>query len=162
MVGEHAERDDDRANRAGNDPGEAAVGAAAPQLTEDEAAVLAVNRRFYEAFESSDLEALAATWEHSDRVVCTHPGWVSIRGWSAVIESWEAIVNGGGPPQFILTNERVTVHGDVAWATVEENLIGRRGTSGAVAGLNVFVRGDDGEWRIVVHHGAAIAARPPS
>jgi len=58
--------------------------------------------------------------------------------------------------------ESVTVHGDVAWATVEENLIGRRGTSGAVAGLNVFVRGDDGEWRIVVHHGAAIAARPPS
>ncbi|HEX7095911.1 MAG TPA: nuclear transport factor 2 family protein [Acidimicrobiales bacterium] len=128
---------------------------------DDVAAVLAVNRRFYEAFEASDLDALAATWEHSDRVVCTHPGWTTIRGWDAVFESWRAIVRGGGAPQFILTNERAEVQGDVAWVTVDENLIGSRGASGTVAALNVLARGDDGVWRLVAHHGSSVVLRPP-
>ena len=94
-------------------------------MTDDEQAVLAVNARFYEAFEASDMTALAATWEHSDRAICTHPGWATIRGWSGIAESWEAIMRGGGPPQFILTAEQVTVVGDAAWVTLDENLIGQ-------------------------------------
>ena len=125
--------------------------------TEDGDAVLAVNRRFYEAFEAGDRDALAAAWEHSERVVCTHPGWATIHGWSEVEASWEAIMRGGGAPQFILTAERVTVVGDVAWVTVDENLISGGGASGTVAGLNVFARGDDGGWRLVVHHGSPVA-----
>ena len=55
--------------------------------------------------------------------------------------------------QFILTNESVAVEGDVAWVTVDENLIGET-ISGTVAALNMFVF-DGQRWRMVVHHGAA-------
>ncbi|MDQ4098748.1 MAG: DUF4440 domain-containing protein, partial [Actinomycetota bacterium] len=25
---------------------------------------------------------MSRVWEHSERVVCTHPGWATLRGWS--------------------------------------------------------------------------------
>ena len=117
--------------------------------------MIAVNRRFYEAFEARDLDAMSEAWEHSDRVACTHPGWQTLHGWGAVSGSWFALFRGPQPLQFILTNERATVAGDVAWVTVDENIIGEDG-SGTVAALNVFVR-DAGAWHMVVHHGSPLA-----
>jgi ketosteroid isomerase-like protein len=125
-------------------------------VTDDEDAVLEVNRRFYEAFERADMPELAATWEHSDRAVCTHPGWAAIHGWADIADSWEAILRGGGAPQFILTQERVAVIGDVGWVTLDENLIGAQGASGTVSALNVLARGSDGSWRLVAHHGSSV------
>jgi ketosteroid isomerase-like protein len=125
-------------------------------VTTDEAQVLEVNRRFYEAFEGGDMDALAATWEHSERAVCTHPGWSTIHGWPEVANSWEAIMRSGGAPQFILTAERVELAGDTAWVTLDENLIGAGGTGVAVAALNILVRGADGRWRLVAHHASSI------
>ena len=70
--------------------------------------------------------------------------------------SWFALFRGDNPLQFILTNESVSVEGDVAWINVDENLIGER-IGGTVAALNVFVF--DGErWRMVVHHGSPVAS----
>lgn len=133
-------------------------GRCAIELTEDQQAVVEANRAFYAAFESADPAELAATWEHSDRVICTHPGWPTLRGWSAVFESWRAIFR-GGRLQFVLTDETVHVHGDVGWVSLDENLIGADGASGTVAALNVFARGDDGVWRMVAHHGSSVVAR---
>jgi ketosteroid isomerase-like protein len=132
----------------------------------DAAAVATVNRRFYEAFEAADLDAMSDLWEHSDRASCVHPGWAVLRGWSAVAAGWAALFQGPQRLQFILTNEQVTVHGGTAWVTVDENIIGP--DSGAVAAVNIFVRADPaddplGGWRMVAHHGSAIAAHqhPP-
>jgi ketosteroid isomerase-like protein len=122
--------------------------------TVDEAAVRAANRRFYDAFEARDLEAMSDVWEHGDRVSCTHPGWRTLHGWGAVAGSWFALFGGPQPLQFILTDEQVAVAGDAAWVTVDENLISSDG-SGTVAAVNVFVRRDD-RWRLVAHHGSAV------
>lgn len=122
-------------------------------------AVLTVNRAFYEAFEARDLDAMSDLWEHGDEVVCTHPGWRVLHGWGAVAGSWFALFGSGAPLQFILIGERVHVDGDLAWVTVEENLIGE-GFGSTVAALNVFRR-RDGQWRMVVHHGSPIAPRAP-
>jgi hypothetical protein len=59
--------------------------------------------------------------------------------------------------QFIITNEALGIAGDLAWITLEENLIDT-GATGAVAATNVFVR-TDGEWRMIVHHGSPIMGR---
>ncbi|HEX8803511.1 MAG TPA: nuclear transport factor 2 family protein, partial [Acidimicrobiales bacterium] len=83
-------------------------------------AVLAVNRAFYDAFERRDMDAMSDVWEHGDDVVCTHPGWRALHGWGAVAGSWFALFGSSPPIQFILTDERVRVVGDVAWVTVEE------------------------------------------
>lgn len=121
----------------------------------DAAAVSAANDAFYRAFEGAELAAMDRVWEHSDRVSCTHPGMPAVHGWDAVRLSWEAILGGGGVPQFIVTEEQVTVVGDAAWVVGVENMI-LPGGSGAGSVVNTFVRGDQG-WLMVGHHGAPIS-----
>lgn len=127
-----------------------------PDDAADEAAVRAANQRFYEAFEARDLDVMSDCWEHSDRIVCTHPGWRTLRGWGAVSGSWFALFGGPSRLQFILTDEVVAVSGDAAWVTVDENLISPEMGGGTVAALNLFVRGDD-RWLLVAHHGSPVA-----
>lgn len=127
-----------------------------PDDSLDEGAVRAANQRFYEAFEARDLDVMSDCWEHSDRIVCTHPGWRTLRGWGAVSGSWFALFGGPSRLQFILTNEVVAVAGDAAWVTVDENLISPEMGGGTVAALNLFVRADD-RWLLVAHHGSPVA-----
>lgn len=121
---------------------------------------MAANQAFYDAHEARDLDAMGAIWERSDRVVCVHPGWPILRTWPTVIDSWRRVFAGPGRTQFILTNLAVSVHGDAAWVTLDENLVdtGSIGATGAVAATNVFTR-VDGEWKLVGHHGSPIALR---
>jgi len=118
------------------------------------AEVLAQNQEFYDAHEARDLERMAAVWEVSDRVVCIHPGWPIMRTYAHVVESWRRILSGPGRLQFILSNTAVSIDGDIAWVTVEENLLGGP-TPVVVAATNMFAR-IDGTWRLVVHHGSPV------
>ncbi len=99
---------------------------------------------------------MAEVWERSDRVVCVHPGWPILRTWPVIEESWRQIFTGPGRNQFILTNESVDVVGDVAWMTLDENLV-HGGNHGTVAATNLFTR-VDGVWRLVAHHGSPVLA----
>ena len=123
----------------------------------DATAVMATNQAFYEAHESRDMDAMAAVWEHGEHVVCTHPGWPILRGWPLIEESWRGIFAGPGRNQFICTNESVRVVGDIAWVTLDENLVDGPRTS-TIAATNVFERRDD-RWRMILHHGSVVASR---
>lgn len=122
-----------------------------------EAQVRAANLAFYDAHESRDLDAMASVWEHTDRVVCVHPGWPILRGWEAVEESWRRIFGGPGRNQFIVTNDVVVLDRELAWITLDENLVAG-GATGTVAATNIFAR-SDGAWRLTVHHGSPVAPR---
>jgi ketosteroid isomerase-like protein len=119
-------------------------------------AVLAANRRYYEAFEAADFDAMSDLWERSERVVCTHPGWATLRGWAAVGASFVALFQGRQWIQFVLTEERMNISGDVAWVSLDENLLGDQGGV-TVATINVFSRteGRD-QWQMVCHHGSVV------
>lgn len=128
--------------------------------------MISANRRFYEAFEARNMDAMSDLWERSDRSTCTHPGWATLRGWGPIAASFFALFQGSRQMQFVLTEERAAVVGDMAWVSVDENLLGDQ--SGAtIAALNIFVRsgGADG-WRLVCHHGSvvnhSIVAESPS
>lgn len=116
--------------------------------------VLRANRSFYEAFEARDLGAMSDVWEHSDRVVCTHPGWSRLEGWGAVSASFYALFDGSAPIQFILTAEKAEIVADTAWVSVDENILGEDAGSTAAA-VNLFVRNGDG-WRMVLHHSSQV------
>ncbi len=120
-----------------------------------------VVERFYTAFEARDLDAMSDLWAHDDGVACTHPGWARLQGWAAVSASWFAIFDQVSPLQVFVTDERVRIRGDVAWVTVDENLLGAvsDGVGTTVSALNVLERGDDG-WRMVAHHGSVVEGRP--
>ena len=128
----------------------------------DELGVRAANSAFYAALEARDLDAMSEVWEHSDRIVVTHPGWPMLRGWARVAGSWDAIFRNTGYIQFVLTDELVTVVGDTAWMTLDENILQSAASdelSGSKAtSVNVFVRDDDAEWKMVVHHASPVSA----
>jgi ketosteroid isomerase-like protein len=132
------------------------------EVEADEAGVRAANSAFYAALETRDLDAMADVWEHSDRIVVTHPGWPMLRGWARVAGSWDAIFRNTGYIQFVLTDELVTVVGDTAWVTLDENILQSAASdelSGSKAtSVNVFVRDDDAEWKMVVHHASPVSA----
>jgi ketosteroid isomerase-like protein len=100
---------------------------------------------------------MSDVWEHSDRTVCTHPGWSSLRGWGPIVASFTALFRNGQSLQFLLTEVRATAAGDTGWVTVDENLLGDQGGT-TVAALNLFVRDPERGWRLVVHHGSAVHA----
>lgn len=116
--------------------------------------VRAANARFYQALEQADLDLMRDVWVHTDEAVCAHPGRVPLRGWADVWASWDAILSSGGNPQVIITEEEVTIRGDVAWVTAMENMISG-GHTGAATALNVFVHDGD-RWRMIVHHAAPV------
>ena len=125
-------------------------------MTTDLESVTAANTAFYAAFEARDLDAMSMVWEHSDRIVCTHPGWASLRGWGQVAASFFALFQNSQHLQFILTKETAEVSGDVAWVAVDENIL--QGTNATtVAALNLFVRGFHGDWRMVAHHASPVS-----
>ena len=119
--------------------------------------VRAANQAFYDAHEQRDMAAMREVWEHTDRVVCVHPGWPILRTWRVVEESWRRILEGPGRNQFIVTNDVVVVHGDLAWVTLDENLV-QGASTGTVAATNVFAHSDDG-WKMILHHGSPVMTR---
>ena len=125
-------------------------------MPSDLEAVQAANKAFYSAFEERDLDAMSLVWEHSDRVICTHPGWASLRGWGQVAASFFALFQNAQHLQFILTKEAAEVAGGAAWVSVDENILeGANATT--VSALNLFVRDDDGDWVMVAHHASPVS-----
>lgn len=104
------------------------------------------------------MDAMSDLWEHSDRAVCVHPGWNRLSGWGAISASWFALFQNGQQLQFIVTNERVDVDGDLAWVSCDENILSDE-VGGTVAALNLFVRDGD-RWNLVLHHGSSVVPRP--
>lgn len=100
---------------------------------------------------------MSRLWEHTERVVCTHPGWATLRGWARVSASFFALFQNAEHLQFILTNEQVDVEGDVGWVSIDENILDTDGAT-TVAALNVFARDGDGVWQMVAHHGSPVTA----
>jgi ketosteroid isomerase-like protein len=89
-------------------------------------------------------------------VVCTHPGWASLRGWAKVSASFFALFGHAQRLQFILTNERIEVGHELAWVSVDENILDSDGAA-TVAALNVFARRPNGRWAMVVHHASPVS-----
>jgi len=114
-----------------------------------------VNRAYYDAFQSLDLDQMDRMWWHDDRVMCIHPGWDARHGWPDVRKTFEDVFANTKSIRFALGDVRVRVAGDVAWVTCVENLVSEEGGSGdylgAVLATNLFER-RHGEWRLVLHH----------
>jgi uncharacterized protein (TIGR02246 family) len=119
------------------------------------------NQALYAAFEEADIDALEALWDDADDVACVHPGSPLLMGRRDVLRSWTALLANSGYLQFVLSNVRVRVDGDVAVVTCEENILAdlsaARGLIGGTAvATNVFRR-RDGQWRLWIHHSSPVA-----
>ena len=114
----------------------------------EEPDVLAANSAFYDAFTRGDLAAMDQLWARRAPVACIHPGWDALRGRDRVMQSWRAILGGGGGPEVRCAAPVAHVHGETAVVICREIL-----ATGRLIATNVFVR--EGERWMLVHHQAA-------
>jgi ketosteroid isomerase-like protein len=121
----------------------------------DEAAVLFMNQAFYEAFSEHDIGAMDAIWSRQDPVSCIHPGWGTLAGRDAVMESWAAILSGPRAPAINCRSPSAFVFGRIAYVICYEEL-----ESIFMVATNVFAR-EDASWKLIHHH-AGVAPRPRS
>jgi ketosteroid isomerase-like protein len=132
-------------------------------MTPEQLAVAAANEDFYAAVSAGDLGAIDELWFPAEWTECVHPGWTSLRGWEAVRESWQLLFGGDARLAISITEVRVRILGDVAWASCLE----RHATADSeqihtslAQATNIFVR-HDGKWRMVVHHASPVPFLTP-
>jgi ketosteroid isomerase-like protein len=131
-------------------------------LNNSEQAVLEVNRRFYEAFESLDIERMDAVWLREDWVECVHPGWELLRGWEEIRESWVRIFANTKRMKLDISSVWVRIEGEVAWVACTEHVTSAFEDGfdqSLVQATNIFVR-RDAAWQMVAHHASPLPSRP--
>ena len=115
-----------------------------------EAAVLASNAAFYDAFNAKDLAAMDRVWSARDDVTCVHPGWNPLEGRDAVMESWRTILGNAQQPKIVSAAHRATVMDGTAIVSGRELVAGSPITT-----TNAFVREADG-WKMILHHASPV------
>ncbi len=127
-----------------------------------EPALLVANQRFYLAFESRDIEEMAAVWEQDENVQCVHPGWDLLIGWDEVRERWARIFRNAKRVRIALSSVWTRVEGTVGWVACTEHVTTAfaDGFDEAVAqATNIFVL-RDGQWLLVAHHASPLPPPP--
>ncbi|GII77542.1 3-dehydroquinate dehydratase [Sphaerisporangium rufum] len=123
-----------------------------------------LNEAFYNSIESGDLDRMTEIWaeETPNRVAtCVHPGWPMLSGRAEVLRSWALIMANTPYIQFVLTDVRTTVVGDVAVLTCVENILTAADSeeatfaAGRVVATHTFVRVAEG-WRLWFYHGSPV------
>ena len=116
-----------------------------------EAAVLACNAAFYEAFNTKDFAAMDSVWSSRDDVTCVHPGWNPLEGREAVMESWQAILGNAQQAKIVSAADPAPILGSTAMVSSRELVAGS-----PIATTNAFVR--EGEvWKMILHHASPVA-----
>ena len=97
-------------------------------------------------------------WMRDASVTCIHPGWPVLRGFDPIIKSWQDIFEHTDHMEIKLSDVQVVAADDLVWVSCQENLfsIHQAGVqSSKVHATNLFKR-VSGEWKMILHHAAAI------
>ena len=117
----------------------------------DETDILAANAAYYRAFVTSDFAAMSRIWA-DDNVSCVHPGWPTLIGRQAILESYRQILSNPNPERIDPRNETVLVNGGEGRVLCVEFVSGT-----ALATTNLFARVGKA-WRMTHHQASPIAA----
>jgi len=119
----------------------------------DKDQILEVNTKFYQALGTRDLELMGTVFVHDERAGCMHPGWVMLKGWEAIRQSWENVFDPEDQLEIKLHNLSVEIEGDAAWVTCIQELtyIKRDPVAMNVSvSTNIFEKNESG-WLMVIH-----------
>ncbi len=128
-----------------------------PEDTEKDK-ILEANMRFYEALGKRDLDLMKAAFLRSEKAGCMHPGWMMLRGWEAIMQSWENIFDPEDRLRIRLHNITVDIAGDAACVTcIQELTYIRRDpvTMNVSVSTNIFEKTESG-WLMVIHQASPV------
>jgi hypothetical protein len=115
----------------------------------DEAAVLAANAAYYEAFATMNFVAMSGVWADED-VSCIHPGWPALVGRHAVLSSYREILRNPRQDRVVYRDAHALVGDDDARVLCAE-IVG----DATLAATNWFRR-IEGAWRLVHHQASPV------
>jgi hypothetical protein len=125
---------------------------ATPQEAED---------AFYDALDEGDLEGLMSVWERSEAIACLLPMQPLARGLGDVSRIWGKVLADGRKLEISIMHLSWTEMETVALHLVEEQLPPPPGHAAVpLYGLNVYRKGDDGGWRLLLHYNAPTPPPP--
>lgn len=119
----------------------------------DEAALLAANAAYYQAFAARDLAAMNDLWAQ-EGVSCVHPGWPALIGRMAVLASYRDIFRNSQQEAVTARDEKLLIDGDDGRVFCVEEVGG-----GLLLATNWF-RLIDGQWRLLHHQASPLAPAP--
>ena len=121
--------------------------------------ILKLNKKFYEALGSSDMELMESVWVKDHRAKCIHPGWPILIGWDPIKKSWENIFIAGGISGVQITDVHIELTDEVCWVTCIEHvshIMRDKVAVNLIQATNVFEDTGNDKWNIVLHHGSSI------
>lgn len=124
-----------------------------PFKTPDEA-----EAAFYAAFASGDFETMKSAWANSPNAVCIHPMSAPLYGFTAITESWKAILGKGGGKISHRTLYR-RQEGNLAVHGIEERLLLPQGVEAIMHASHVYAQYPDSGWKLLMHHASPYPAQ---
>jgi ketosteroid isomerase-like protein len=122
-----------------------------PQLIE-------TNQKFYNALRTCSIRSMEEVWLQTDDVVCIHPGWMPLKGWAQIKESWSRIFQNTHMHQVTTQVVEMQIHGTVGWLTCVEQIGVYHGDRAHVAfalSTNIYTHVDN-TWKLILHHGSPL------
>ncbi len=119
----------------------------------DKEQILDVNTRFYQALGTRDLKLMGKVFVHDDRAGCMHPGWIMLKGWEAIRQSWENVFDPEDQLEIKLHNLSLEIEGKSAWVTCIQELTYIKRDPVVInvsVSTNIFEKYEDG-WLMVIH-----------
>ena len=120
--------------------------------------VLEINRLFYEALGTRNIELMKEVWANDEKVGCVHPGWTILRSRDAIIQSWESVFDPEDQVDINLTEIDIKIKNNIACLTCVQEMvyIKREPLSYNLSqSTNIFEKFNE-EWKMVVHHASPI------
>lgn len=120
--------------------------------------IFSANQHFYDALNKQNLALMKEVWQDDVGARCIHPGWPVLKGYMEIIRSWEDIFNHNQHMEIKVSDADIMIQDDFAWVSCQENLFSIKMIgvqSSKVHATNLFQK-VDGEWKMILHHAAAI------
>lgn len=112
------------------------------------------NETFYRFLETLDLDGMKGLWLPGDDARCVHPGSGAIRGYDAIIQSWDIVFRNTGWMRVTPTEIELQRLGDLGVVYCSENITAKNEDDVGVAlttATNLYRRTEEG-WRMILHH----------
>ncbi len=141
-----------------------AVGSAAETPAQMIAGAKSLDAAFLKAFNAGDVEAVSATYWKSPDVVSMPPDTMVLRGWEAIHEAFQKMVEEMPGAKLELTESHYIVNGELVltWGRWRMTMPGPDAKPLTMEGRYTDVKAKrDGKWVYILDHASAPLPPPP-